>query len=141
MRCADPDGSVTCSLDTPGLMSVSFNFGNTQGRFYLRSRQDPTKQYAFACTNNGTLLDLGVSGNPQFVAQVPAQTISCPITVVDSSNANPPTTPTVTGGACTVGTAFTLSFTSTDPTAASSSTAETGTPTAPSTSTYCPRAM
>ena len=44
---------------------------------------------------------------------ISAASISCPITVVPASDG--PTKPVVTAGACTVGTTFTVSFTSTDP--------------------------
>jgi hypothetical protein len=47
------------------------------------------------------------------VLQVPAQTISCPITVAGDSAL--PEKPAVSSGACTVGTALTLTFSSTDP--------------------------
>ena len=50
---------------------------------------------------------------PEFVLNVPSQSISCPITVVPATDG--PTKPVVTAGACTVGTTFTVSFTSTDP--------------------------
>jgi hypothetical protein len=51
-----------------------------------------------------------------FEVQVPAQSISCPITIVAANGNNPPSTPTlISGGQCVVGTPHTLSMVSSDP--------------------------
>ncbi|MDO8576019.1 MAG: hypothetical protein Q7R90_01760 [bacterium] len=66
--------------------------------------------------NNSTYAD-GVFSNPgsgTTALAVPAQVIPYPITVVDVGDDSPPTNPTVSGGACTVGSPYTISMSSTD---------------------------
>ena len=48
-----------------------------------------------------------------YVHNIPTQSISCPITVVPATAG--PSTPVISGGSCTVGTPYSISFTSTDP--------------------------
>ncbi|MBI4068331.1 hypothetical protein HY413_02910 [Candidatus Kaiserbacteria bacterium] len=116
--CGSPasDGSVTCTATTAGSGLATFNFGSTYGILY-KTYQDPyyapAHPYTEQCTWDDPLYTLP-DGNT-YTLSVPAQSISCPITVIAASG-NPPTPPQLTsGGSCIVGAAQNISMTSTDP--------------------------
>ena len=131
------DGSVTCTATQVGSASASFNFPGTYGKFYPAIAYDPAWGYG-ACGAGGAplrvpkastvyLWNQGIatggydllrsdscSTNDDYSLQVPAQSIQCPITIVPGDTE--PAKPSIsTGGACVIGTAFTLSFSSSDP--------------------------
>ena len=66
--------------------------------------------YWVGSTPNSTLV---ANASYPYTLQVPSQSISCPITIITPIGA--PAAPTVTSTSCTVGNAFTLNFSSTDP--------------------------
>ena len=55
------------------------------------------------------------SASDEYKLQVAAQSIDCPITIVQGSDAHPTEPSITTAASCQVGTAFSLSFSSTDP--------------------------
>ena len=131
--------SQYCVATGVGDAIVNFNFGGTYGHFYgdYKVLYDSRPELNESCPSPDKYMrafsgqffrGLGAehywdasagrgrySGGSlsNYVLQVPAQTISCPITVAD--NTAPPEKPTVSSGACTVGTALTITFASTDP--------------------------
>ena len=121
LSCGTPEsnGSVDCTANTVGTIISKFDFGPTIGKFYGRLWSPPYFTYennTHGCYGSNTPMVTGSDTRytqPEFGLDVPAQSISCPITVVSATDG--PTKPVVTAGACTVGTTFTVSFTSTDP--------------------------
>ena len=108
MSCGAPNenGSVDCTANTAGTTFRSFDFGPTIGKFDGRLWSPPY----FAYTNNthgcyGSNAPM-VTGSdtryaqPEFILDVPAQSISCPITIVPATDK--PSKPTVaSAAACT----------------------------------------
>ncbi|MCL4851469.1 MAG: hypothetical protein KJZ78_08795 [Bryobacteraceae bacterium] len=125
----DADGTIVCTASSEGSATPIFNFGSTYGRFYIR---DP---FTGQCTPDEPRL-MGVSsdvlwprdgtgwrycygGNQRpYDFQVPARSISCPITVIDADG-DAPWKPTVvaTGSPlqCVVGSPHALTISATDP--------------------------
>ena len=109
------DSNEICTVGTSGdSASATLTFATTKSNFYgdmvfwfLNARFR-----ANSGGRNDGCLSMGALGG---AITIPAQTITYNFTSQVGNNSTP-TTPTVnSGGACTVGTAFTLSFTSTDP--------------------------
>jgi hypothetical protein len=138
------DGTVSCTASAEGSATPVFQFGPTYGRYHILPTQQPVGQ----CTPSephvmypaGSISNAGggrgwyncTGGNTEYKLDVPAQSISCPIEVVITNEtptapvvtpvpppSNPPGSPAVAGGACIVGTPYSISMTSTDPRAES----------------------
>lgn len=132
LACGTPDanGNRDCTASSAGTSDVSFDFNATYGHFYFAILYDARSGWGcaragigLACKNGFREPRYGLYtannctvAKDTYTLQVPARSISCPITVVDGKGA-PPQQPTVTaaGGACTVGTAYDLSMRATDP--------------------------
>jgi hypothetical protein len=121
LSCGTPDnnGSVNCMAKTIGTFISKLDFGSTIGKFYGRLWSPPYFIYendTYDCYGSNTPMVTGSDTRyeqPEFVLDVPAQSISCPITVVPATDG--PSKPSVSTGACTLGSPLTLSFSSTDP--------------------------
>ena len=137
--CGTPaaDGSLTCTAKQEGSVTPTFNFSDTYGKFYPAIAYDPAWGYPPCGASTAPLhvpkastvylWNQGIatggydllrsdlcSASDAYQLQVPAQSIQCPIIVVPATGG--PTRPSVSAaGACTTGTAFKLSFSSTDP--------------------------
>lgn len=116
----DADGTRVCSFAQEGDYTPEFNFASTFGKFYLRLT---SPRFMTGCAGNNAPMGTGSSAsavisNP-YTLPVDAQAIAFPLTVISSSPANSdthtPTTPSLTAGACTVGSPHTISMTTTDP--------------------------
>jgi hypothetical protein len=116
----EPDGySKTCTLSTPGVFDASFNFGDTQGRFYgsdglLKGAQARgIAQDSTSCTSPAPLVVLPQKTTAS--VNIPSRSVPFSLTVVPADG-KAPAAPTLSGaGACVVETPFTISMTSTDP--------------------------
>ena len=114
VSCTDAaNGDKTCTLTGEGTVSATYTFNATQanffgGMYYNFTRQDfidPSYGQTEGCRDFGEL---------EPAIMVPQQTIAYQIAVAPISES--PAAPTVSSSAsCTAGTAFSLSFTSTDP--------------------------
>jgi|GEM_PF-2978309 len=134
-RCGSPasDGSVSCTASTEGSANVTFGFAATNGHFYALGPQPhnqctpnvPDLQYPAGAWYNagggrGWYICPGAAESGPYTLTVPAQEISCPITVVNP-NGNAPANPGVSGthvsggDSCIVGIPYTIQFSSTDP--------------------------
>lgn len=132
LTCDTPlsDGSQNCTASRAGSGSARFGFGATYGRFYFAIQWDP--YWGSVCSPAGVGLscphpytgrynlymdDTCSTAENIFDLTVPAQTIACPITVVEAQGAAP-TTPTISlasGSGCVAGSPYTVRMTATDP--------------------------
>ncbi|MFA7309455.1 MAG: hypothetical protein WC050_00985, partial [Candidatus Paceibacterota bacterium] len=133
--CGAPDasGSVLCTANRPGNVTAAFQFAGTYGAYLSPDLPDNARQYYQTYVDNWNTsrtymiqnynYDPGPPSSftdwfyPQLMGiAIPAQTISCPITVTTPANRPPsrPDEPTP-GGACVVGKDFSIAMTSTDP--------------------------
>ena len=120
LQCGTPDqnGSTACTANTVGTITSTFDFAPTIGKFYGRLWSPPyfTSDWTYDCYGSTEPMVTGSDTRytqPEFILDVPAQSISCPITIVAATAG--PSKPVVTSDTCTVGATFTISFTSTDP--------------------------
>jgi len=138
--CSSPasDGSVTCTASSEGSANVVFGFASTYGHFYASDPQPhnqctasdvygwgaaaiqyPAGNWYNAGGGRGWYICPGASANGPYTLEVPAQTLSCTVTVVNP-NGSAPSAPTVTAASvsgptqCVVGTPYTVTMTSTD---------------------------
>ena len=131
---------MTCTATRAGSATASFNFPDTYGKFYPAIAYDPAWGYG-PCGAGGAPLRVPKAGtvylwnqgiatggydllrsdlcsaSDDYKLQVPAQSISCPITIVPATTGPTigPTKPVISGGACTIGTPYSISFSATDP--------------------------
>jgi hypothetical protein len=125
---AAEDGSMTCSALNEGAITPVFNFAATQGHFYWA--QGSGESCYFGHSTNPQLYTSeniywpmdGTGwrycyGNAPFTLSVPAQSISCPITIVDADGDAPGKPSVVATGSfqCVTGTPHSISVTATDP--------------------------
>ena len=112
------DGLVTCTATIPGASQNAFNFAQTFGHFWwgyddlgqhlgASNACIVPKQPLFGWTDASKAYTL-------FSQVVPAQSISCPITVVDRVG-SPPNSPAISGDVCTAGSPRSLTVIATDP--------------------------
>ena len=122
-------GGGDCIMGHLGTFDASFNFAATMAKFYgYYNQNDPQTGYPAGCWG-GRMSEVARNWNldqsiaypahtrptpyKDFTLTVPTQTIQCPITVVPATDG--PTKPTVSAGSCTIGAAYSILFTSTDP--------------------------
>lgn len=134
LSCASPeaDGSMNCVAGSEGVYAPIFNFASTYGHFYQAQRDGSSNScsWGHSSTNPKLYTSENVywpmdgtgwrycSGNAPYTLTVPAQSISCSITVVDA-NGNPPAPPAVqpavSGAQCLTGSPHTIKVSATDP--------------------------
>ena len=108
--CASPDsdGSVTCAAKQTGSAAATFNFSDTYGKFYPAISYDPAWGYppcgaggaplrvpkagvywnqGYATGGYDLLRSDSCSASDEYKLQVAAQSIDCPITIVQGSDA------------------------------------------------------
>lgn len=113
--CAAPDsaGYIECTAKQAGSDEATFNTGDTYGYFHKALWGDG-EEWCYPDR------DLEANGST-YQLQVPAQHYSCPITVAAGQGGAAPSLPVFTStgtDACTIGTPFSLSFSSSDPSGA-----------------------
>lgn len=136
LSCGSLLGDVQqCTAIAQGTVPLSFDFGSTVGEFYAQYTTTYTGGGTTACSGIGTYpmtiktggywYRTSFSGNnwwTQFVKEpgaitndvnIPTQSVPYPINIVPAMGG--PTKPSVSAGTCITGTAFTISFSSTDP--------------------------
>ncbi len=116
---ASADGSQDCAANSIGTRQPAFNFAPTYAKFYSRTN---TSSQGCLTSNRAARAMVGTNeydlatywANEDYVVNVPAQQLSCPITVTGPVG-NPPAAPQLSSAACTVGTPQNISMSSTDP--------------------------
>ncbi|HWO07129.1 MAG TPA: hypothetical protein VNM40_00940, partial [Candidatus Paceibacterota bacterium] len=113
------DPARTCTAEQVGVGTATFDWaattGNFYGRVFIAEGGSCVPTGSCRTSNNAMQRETGDFSQVPYSMPVPAQSLSCPITVVAPSG-SPPTTPSLSsGGACVVGEPHTISMTSTDP--------------------------
>lgn len=133
LSCGSPeaDGSMNCTADNEGVYAPIFDFASTYGHFYQAQRDGGSNScfWGHSSTNPKLYTSENIhwpmdgtgwrfcSGNAPYTLTVPAQSISCPITVVDADGDAPAKPSVVATGSlqCVTGTPHSISITATDP--------------------------
>ena len=123
------DGSRTCIASSPGSWSTRFNWAGTFGKFYATQLLDPN-----ACRDlprDGLQLNTAASwhhpydgtgwqscsGTQPFALAIPAQSVSCPISIIEPRGQQPeaPIFNTAPGAACVAMSPYSLTLLARDP--------------------------
>lgn len=123
MACGAPNenGSIDCTANTAGTFASTFNFASTRGKFYGRLWSPQYFVYSnddYGCYGSNSPMVTGSDtryAQPEYILKVPAQSVSCPVTIIEPTG-SPPVAPALSArGTCTIGIPHSISMTSSDP--------------------------